>query len=161
MCVFVDAYLVIKCESFLCVWVKFSIWLLNFSCLNFARIFIRGSIILWLFLQSMPLQHRSFFAPNDHVVIPACVPFSITRKLWWREERGDQNCASNWKTIPLFLLASSASVGRTQGIEGILWSWHGRADEVDKVSTQLFVVSVHRKRLTSQFTRLTRTFVLR
>lgn len=37
------------------------------------------------FLQSMPLQHRSFFAPNDHVVIPACVPVSITRKLWWRE----------------------------------------------------------------------------
>ena len=37
------------------------------------------------FLQSMSLQHRSFLAPNDHVDIPACVPFSITRKLWWGE----------------------------------------------------------------------------
>ena len=75
--------------------------------------------------------------------------------------RGDQSCTSNWKTIQLFLLASSASIGRTEGIEGVLWSWHGRADEVDKVSTQLFVVSVHRNCSTSQFTRLTPTFVLR
>ena len=34
---------------------------------------------------SHQLQHRSFFAPNDHVVIPACLPFSITLKLWWGE----------------------------------------------------------------------------
>ena len=74
---------------------------------------------------------------------------------------GDQSCTSNWKTIQLFLLASSASVGRTQGIEGILWSWHGRADEVDKVSTELFVVPAHRKRSTPQLTRLTPSFVLR
>ena len=44
-----------------------------------------GLLFCDFFLQSMSLQHRSFLAPNDHVDIPACVPFSITCKLWWGE----------------------------------------------------------------------------